>query len=354
MLREQNRLLNPEEYRQGKTHLNSRPQYLIVELTQGCNLHCPMCRSEVITPKSRLMSEAVFQGIAEELFSTAEMVDLRGWGESLILPNIRYYIETAASYGVVIRFVTNLSYERDEILDLLVKHGCYLSISVDTPDPDLFAQLRRGGNLAKVERNLRKLSDAYRSRFGSTERINLTTTVQRPALETLPDLIDFAARIGIEEIRLFSVTAPCDSPLALDNHEAEIDGALAPMQERSKLHGVKLVAGTKLGSLPHKQSDVAPCFHPWSYAYFAYDGSVGFCDHLIGPDGAKFILGNLNHSSFEEIWNGAAWQALRQEHITTRSTHAPHFEECSWCYKNRYVDFEHLFLPEAKDDICRL
>ncbi len=354
MIREQNRLLNLDEYRQGKTNLNSRPQYLIVELTQGCNLYCDMCRPEVISTKSRLMSAETFQKIASELFPTAKMIDLRGWGESLILPNIREYIETAVSFDVDIRFVTNLSFVRDEILDLLVEYGCYLSISVDSPDPETFARLRRGGNLVKVERNLRKLTIAYRAKFGSADRINLTTTVQKPALATLPNLIDFAANLGIEEIRLFGVTVPCDSPLTLDKQEAEIDATLAQMKERSKLHGVKLIAGTKLGSLPHKHPDASPCFHPWSYVYFAYDGSVGFCDHLIGPDGSEYILGNLNNSSFEEIWNGEEWQVLRQEHLTTRSAHAPYFEECSWCYKNRYVDFENFFLPEAKEEICRL
>lgn len=354
MISKQNRLLNIEEYHQNKIHLDSRPQYLIVELTQGCNLHCSMCRPEIITTKSRLMSEEIFQKIASELFPTAQMVDLRGWGESLIIPNIRQYIELTASFGVTIRFVTNLSFERDEILELLVEHGCYLSISVDSPDPNVFAQLRRGGNLTKVERNLRKLTAAYQAKFGSTARINLTTTVQNPALATLPNLIDFASNLGIKEIRLFSVTIACDSPLSLNQQEKEIDLTLAQMQERGRLKGVKLIAGTKLGSLQHKPLDSSPCFHPWSYAYFAYDGSVGFCDHLIGPDGSEYILGNLNNSTFEEIWNGEAWQALRQEHLTTRSAHAPYFEECSWCYKNRYIDFENFFLPEAEAEICEL
>ena len=235
--REENRVLNLEEYRQGKTRLQSRPLYLMVELTQGCNLHCTMCRPEVIPVASRMMSEDVYHKIARELFPTAEMVDLRGDGESLILPQIAKYIEVAADYGVAIRLVSNMSFQRDEILDLLIEKGCYLSISVDSPDPEIFASLRRGGKLGKVERNLRKLAAGYREIWGSTDRINLTTTVQRPALESLPNLVDFAADIGIGEIRLASVHASPDSPLSLHDRDAEVDAALKGMQERSQLHG---------------------------------------------------------------------------------------------------------------------
>lgn len=249
LTRDENRLLNLEEYRHGKTHLKSRPLYVMVELTQGCNLHCMMCRPEVITIQSRMMSEDIYHRIAQELFHTAEMVDLRGDGESLILPQISKYIEVAAEYGVAIRFVSNMSFQRDEVIDLLIEHGCYLSISVDSPDPEIFAHLRRGGNLSKVERNLRRLAAGYRDRWGSTDRINLTTTVQRPALESLPDLVDFAADIGIQEIRLASVHASSDSPLSLYNHDAEVDATLKRMQERSRLHGVKVAAATQLGTI---------------------------------------------------------------------------------------------------------
>ena len=42
---------------------------------------------------------------------------------------------------------------------------------------------------------------------------------------------------------------------------------------------------------------------------------------------------------------------LRQEHLTSRCSQAPNFKECSWCYKNRFIDFEDFFLPEAKGEI---
>lgn len=348
-MRGANRRLNIDEYRGGKIQLASRPQYLIVELTQGCNLRCPMCRPVAITTRKRGMAPELFARIIKELGATAEMIDLRGWGESLILPEIAARIAEVAVTGAKIRFVTNLSFRRDDVLDVLAEHRCQLAVSVDCADPDLFFVLRGGARLEKVSDNLDRLVAAYRRRHGTSEGIYVSATLQRPAVNGLPALVDFVADRGINELRLFSVSVDSTSRLSLDNESDMVDGALQIASDRARKRGVRLFAGTLLGSMePKRESD--PCLHPWAYAYFAYDGRVGFCDHLIGEAGEPYLLGDLNIESFESIWNGLAWQRLRTEHLTTRDPHADRFDECHWCYKNRFVDFEHEFLPELE---CR-
>ena len=105
--RERNRIRNSEEYRKGKLVLRSLPRYLLMELTKGCNLQCEMCRSHRIGINSSRMDDTLFRRVAEELFPTSELVDLRGWGESLLLPDIVELIRYTRSFACDIRFVTN-------------------------------------------------------------------------------------------------------------------------------------------------------------------------------------------------------------------------------------------------------
>lgn len=345
--REANRLLNLTEYRRGLVRLNSRPRFLVVELTQTCNLRCPMCRHDQSATAGRTMSTELFDRVATELFPLTEMVDLRGWGESLILPEIISRIETTASYGVSIRFVTNLSFRRPKVLQALAQHGCYVAVSIDAADKNLFRDLRGGANLELVASNLKFLAEEYGRRFGSTERIHITTTVQRPGLKDLPNVIDFAADHGIKEVRLFTVTVEPSSPLEIEGKGVAVDQAIRETVGHAKQRGVSLVAGTRLGSMPENTLDIPACIHPWAYAYISYGGAVGFCDHLVGIPGEGYLIGDLKSSTFDEIWNGEAWQALRQEHLSSRSESAPLFQECAWCYKNRHIDFEHYFDPAA-------
>lgn len=296
------------------------------------------------------MSRERFAEVADKLFMTAEMVDLRGWGESLILSNIEEFIHTAARYGPAIRFVTNLSFRRDEILKCLAEFGCHVAVSVDTADPQLFALLRRGARLSQIEQNLSRLVTFYRERGLSTDLLHLICTVQRPAVDHLGHVADLAARLGIPEVRYFEATVHAESPLSLAGVSAanELDHALVTASECARATGVRLFAGTRLGSAHESPPGGPACIHPWAYATVAYDGQVGFCDHLIGSDGDPYLLGSLDRMSFEEIWNGPEWQELRREHVTARRALADRFRECVWCYRNRYVDFEHLFDPAAE------
>ena len=89
--RTQNQSLNIAEFNSGATVLESLPLVLILELTQNCNLSCPMCRQGSGYRKEWDMSPSIFDKIAEELFSKAMIIDLRGYGESTLFRDFPRY-----------------------------------------------------------------------------------------------------------------------------------------------------------------------------------------------------------------------------------------------------------------------
>ncbi|WP_159013572.1 radical SAM protein [Acidisoma sp. S159] len=344
--RNENASINLDEYRRRAQELKSLPRFVVVELTQGCNLRCPMCRSEVIPVANRRMSLELFSQVADELFSTAELIDLRGWGESLVLPEIQERVAVAAKSGAEIRFVTNLSFRRPDAIALLARHHAHVGISADTADPFLFRQLRINGRLDLVEANLNALGQLYKADWGTTERLSLICTVQRPALLGLENLVDLAAKADIRRIQLSAVSAPPGSLLSIIGYEAEVDEALGRVARRAEMLGIDILCGTRLGSHPANPPNIPSCLHPWAYAHVAYDGSVGFCDHLIGPELEQNSMGVIDERGFRRVWNGPLWQALRREHTRGGSGIAEIRASCAWCYKNRAVEFEDRFAPE--------
>lgn len=343
--RDRNRALNLTEYRSGQDRLDSNPQYVMVELTQGCNLSCPMCRTETLSYKGRTMTLDLFEQIAETVFDTATMIDLRGWGESLLLPHIDYCVARAVHSSAQVRFVTNLTMKAPPF-ELLAQAACHIAVSVDTVDRDLYKVLRRGADFDRLKTNLGTLVETYRCHGAPVDRIVLTCTVTEPGLSRLPELATFAVEMGVMELRLFEVFAEAGSTLSLSGADAKVDAALAAMRECVTGKPLKIVIGSRLGTMPLKDVGEAACLHPWSYVLFAHDGGVGFCDHLNGPDGENYILGSLHESTFEDIWNGPAWCELRREHAGARRETAANFHECAWCYKHRLVDFEHMFASD--------
>jgi len=344
--RDWNRDKNLAEYRSGELVLQSRPRYMLVELTQGCNLQCEMCRSQRIGISSSRLDSALFRRVAEELFPTAELVDLRGWGESLLLPNICEVMRYTRSFGCDVRFVTNLSFNRKAVLAALAEHHCYVAVSLDSAEVDVLLNLRRGASLARIRSNLKILVSQCRALHGNSDRIVLNCTVQAPALATLESLVTFAAEVGVPEVRLASVSASKKPHLSLCGRDEDVAAALQLVQRTGEQHGIRVVAATHFAGLPESDPHKMACLRPWSFACVNVDGLVGFCDHLIGPFARKYLIGDLRVSGFTEIWNSDQWQELRREHRGPRRAGAEMFSHCDWCYRKRFVEFEDLFLPE--------
>lgn len=66
------------------------------------------------------------------------------------------------------------------------------------------------------------------------------------------------------------------------------------------------------------------CKRPWDNVLIGIDGKVRFCCHA--SNGRKSVLGNLNDSSFEEIWNGQAARRIRRAFLNGEIP-----DECKAC-----------------------
>lgn len=339
--REGNRRVSHRQFADGLTVLTAKPRFLIVELTRKCNLSCAMCRPAGVAHHGEDMSEALFSRLEAELFPTADVIDLRGWGESLILPHFPDRLKRASRFGAKTRVVTNLSFRRPAVLDALIEVGTYVGVSLDSADQTVLSRLRSGANLSQIRSNLLHLTAGYR-RQGFSERICLYVTCQAPSVAVLPDVIALASECGVEDVRLAPVSVPATSSLSLEQMSADLTAALAAVEHAAQVTGVRVSLTASLIDQGFACADSAPCIHPWTYCYITFDGRVGFCDHLIGPEGDRFTLGNLSDSSFDEIWNCPAWVALRSNHVSDRDSSHPYFDECSWCYRNRMPDTEPL------------
>jgi radical SAM protein with 4Fe4S-binding SPASM domain len=336
MTRDENQRLNAQEYEQSLTALQSLPQFLVVELTQGCNLHCPMCRAAAISPAQSRMATFHFDQIAKEVFPMANLVDLRGWGESLILPDITDYIERTAAAGCRIRFITNLSFRRPAVLECLAQHQVLLTCSLDAADADVLVRLRNGAQWQTITDNL-----AYLARIHPyPAMLSVLCTVQTPALASLPQLPALLARLGIHELHLASVSSK-NPELALD-----FQSPFAQEQVRQTLANCQRaqVMPTLTTSLPGRPVPPMPrCMRPWTTMMVNVSGQIGYCDHLIGPFAQSQLLGHLSEGA-RAVWNSDRWQNIRAQHVLR----TPPFKKCLKCYREKGADFEPTWLGKPR------
>lgn len=342
-VRAANKALNQQEYEQRLTRLSSKPLVVFVELTQNCNLSCPMCRSEEKFHPEWNMPFALFERIAEELFETAMLVDLRGWGESTILRNLDQFIDVTLRYRPQLRLVTNGQVNRPEIWDALMAAHATITISCDAADPELFERLRRGGTISRL-RSCVSAIVAARDRYGAPrDNVAFNSVVSCDNLTDLPNIVDLAADLDVPKVVIHPVVTDLSNPSHLRHDLAGAERAYAAAAERARQRGIVVQAGAAPDpSLAlTDRVRVPPCLHPWAYVSIDHQGGVGFCDHLLGDQ--RFLLGSLKRNTFGEIWNGELWAGLRASHITGQIE--DRFAPCRYSYAQRYIDFEDRLDP---------
>ena len=348
-VRQLNRELNIREYQQRADRLVSRPLAIFIETTQNCNLSCPMCRSAEKYNPAWNLPIGIFEQLAEELFDTAMLVDLRGWGESTILKNFDRFVDVTIRHRPQLRLVTNGQVNRPDIWDSLMSAHAMIVISVDAADPELFAQLRRGGTIPRLRATVSEIV-AARDRYGAPrDNLGFNTVVSMDNLHDLPNIVDLAADLDVPVVVCYPIVTDLNHPSHL---RADLDATVRAYDaaaSRARDRGIVL----QLGAAPDPSLALVdkvrtpPCMHPWSYAYVTYEGGVGFCDHLIGNP--RFTLGSLKDSSLEEIWNGDEWAKLRRSHVTGQIE--DRFAPCRYSYAQRYVEFEDRLHPDRSAQI---
>ena len=141
---------------------------LNVEVTNECDLECPMCaRTTSMTRPVQHMAEPVFRRLidqADEL--QVKKLWLHMFGESLLHPRIYDFIAYAARkpriglVGLSTNVTTLTAKNSHRLIDARLGH---LVLSVDALSKDVY-KVVRGGNFDRILRNTRGFLEAHRER----------------------------------------------------------------------------------------------------------------------------------------------------------------------------------------------
>jgi len=265
------------------------PNRLTLELTNGCNLACVMCPSRLGSGRQGkgyskgMMGQALFERVVDEASAHLPVALVPFFrGESLLHPKLVPLLAYAKRRGLgPIQLVSNgmLMSARlaQELLDLGLD---FVSFSLDTVRPAEYARIRRGGNFARVMANVEGFIRRRNAGGYATEvQVSATRTAANAG-----SIEEFVAhwRGRVERVRIYYEHSADGHPGSLDCPEVPKD-------------------------MPRQ-----PCHKPFCDLVAYWDGRVAACNHDWQREPA---LGDLNRQSVAGVWHGAAYEALRQEHL---------------------------------------
>jgi radical SAM protein with 4Fe4S-binding SPASM domain len=320
---------------------------VFLELTSRCNLRCVYCAVSLPTYHGIDLPLEGFENFVVQMKERGvRVVTMNGHGESTIVKGWETYAARLADEGFRLHMTTNLAkrLKPDEI-DVLSRFEMLL-VSIDTIDPVLMSQLRRGANLETILANIERILGHGRE-HGRSPEICISCTVGDLSAPGIPELIDALLARGLRTFRFGDLAEyePIPDTLRmrhLSNVSADerqtIGARFDAAVERIRAAGgtafvdssITALFGSSLESAPLVQvegrnteisnktvhyADLDPtqtrdCLDPWRIAFVNADGSVRPCCFF------EEKLGTLAKDTLQEIVDGEAFRELRREIVT--------------------------------------
>jgi radical SAM protein with 4Fe4S-binding SPASM domain len=276
-----NRARLADDHRFGRVVATGRPSHLKIELTNYCNLACPICPHAQMRREVGYMKPELFRRIVEQAAPELEFAYLHHLGESLFHGQIGPLVRAGRTTGAAMGLSTNATFLDERKARALLDGGLdFLVLSIDGASAESYERVRVGGDFATTVENVRRFFAVRRALGAATTVVvqMILTGANRHEVERFAaDWRAEGAEVVIKRARDWAGQVPL----------AVVARAPEPI-----LH--------------------TPCKMLWTELTVLWDGAVVPCANVYEREN---VLGDLNHQTLDEIWNGAPMQALRAAHL---------------------------------------
>lgn len=293
------------------------PLHVHIDVTNACNAACVTCwdHSPLLTTarpatwKKRRMSAERFEAILDELQALGSVRGLvvSGMGEPLVHPDIYPMLRSVKRRGWALTLMTNLvAANLDELLAVGVDQ---VLVGVQGVTPETYAAFHPGWteeHFFTLCRNLRALGRR-------ATRVRHVQVIDRTTAPEVVEMVRFGALFGADRVnyKLASLAAGTEATALTELQRAELLAAAIP---EARALAARLGVATNLdlferqvraGGLVTVPIDEPGCWMGYVYTRITVDEEVLYCCN------PEVSVGRLAPGGFADLWNGPAWQALR-------------------------------------------
>ncbi|MCX7625858.1 MAG: SPASM domain-containing protein [Candidatus Sumerlaeaceae bacterium] len=345
--RELNATLRHFEHSRGLQRVASYPHRMYVEVTDECNLRCPMCTQTVLSgPRKRIALET-FEKV-RPLLRYMDLIHFTGCGETFLHPKLMEMLSAVPHDTCTVRIITNGILLDEATSRRLVELGLQeLWVSIDGTDAATFEKIRGSKLFDKVINNVRTLTRIRQELGRSRPRVALNFVAQRSNIEQLPDFVRMAKDLGANAVNVGFLQVYSRELLteSLYFYQELSDKFMAQAQQVARELDIELYIPGFFRS-PHfdlpqsarmtREALPPKCVEPYGFVLVHADGSLGPC--CVNDT----RLGSLSDNDFIALWNGDLYADFRRRVSTPEEDF-----DCKHCMLEGYKDI-HEFEHHAK------
>ncbi|MDQ7778260.1 MAG: radical SAM protein [Planctomycetota bacterium] len=298
--------------------LRSYPTVAIIDPTNVCNLHCPLCATgsgKSDHPKG-MMDEAHFGSIIDSLGPYLYELHLYNWGEPLLNRRLPELVKYAKAHSPARIFVSsNLNTLSEEMATGLIESGVdELTVAADGISEETYQKYRVGGSFEKVLTNLKAL---IAKRAARAERLGAKPPLDGKDGKKLKPKIIFRFMVMKHNAHEIEKARAMAAELGVNFRKKTVRVDMGDFSEGNIFEKIEkqkewLPDETELNR--YKKHDerlgkLRVCKDLWTRTFISWDGAVTPCCNVYAT--GDFFAASFD-PDFRKIWNGPAYKAARE------------------------------------------
>lgn len=318
----------------------NRPDWVSLNLTLKCNLHCTMCTTCYDVPKE-LTREEIFDLIDQISLWGVKILNPLG-GEPFVRPDLLEILEYAVLKDFYITLTTNgtlITPEHAQGIARIAYDRLHFNFSIDG-FKEVHDRVRGIGMLERTLDGLRYIREADAAAGNPPRKILVNTVVNNLNLDAVPAFIDYCHSLGFQGVQLlnlFKKNGP-EVPREIKHmwipreRWGVLDRVVETVLETKKNldpqqflivnteHELNIMKQYYRGTLPPRS---AKCYAGWKELYINADGKAIMCDGNL--DFLKGEFGNVREQTLQQLWES---QTLADRRLAVKACTSPCIQDC--------------------------
>lgn len=270
-----------------------KQRYLFVRMDTNnfCNLACTMCPFSATKEglKKEIMSFALYQKIAKDIFPLIRYLCLSCGTEPLMTPGFENYLTLAKGYKVpFISFCTNGMLLDKEFSRKIIEIGISeVIISIDASKKGTFEKIRAGAKYDTIFKNISDLVELKKELKSKLPNLRFNCVMQRENFNELEGIVRLAKKYDVSTVQfrhIVSVDNLRTKDKSLFNIKRLYNDKIDEIIKLSNEIGVNILYPKKYDLSEHaaKQEEREECAFPWFYMYIDHRGRAKHCPFFKG------------------------------------------------------------------------
>jgi len=280
------------------------PSTILIEPTNLCNLACPLCPTGagVLNRPKGAMTFDNFRRVVDEIREYTTYLVVGGYGEPFLnkdlIPMLRYAVQA----GLYVHLHSNtLLIDTPEKVAELVESGLhYLTASIDGASQEVYEAYRVNGELQRAIGALRNVVAEKKRQESTRPTIRWQVVVTKQNEHQLDDIRRLAEQTGVDTFHAKTANMSLTRPRGKAHISRPLLRRFFPQTKAFRRYAV--ADGNDFRN---------SCSWLYKSTVVFWNGDVAAC--CFDPSGQN-AMGNVFESgSLMAVWNGPAYQALRNK-----------------------------------------